>query len=702
MTLNVLWEKLRKRNKNDYRQFRFCIVFAAALISSYLMLIKSPLIEGALPEGGDSGKIVFLILGIAVTGCTVFVWYAVRLFLRYKSREIGIFLALGAERSMLGKALCAEMIKMTACCAMEGILSGAAGSFIIGKLLETVTRRYQEDAFAFTVSGAIFSLLYGIVLVLLILALTVKAMRRANIMDVIYEQRKQEPLRKNVTKKYAFCGAVLVAAGIFLGYGLNQIAANLFGIFLGGWVNVFYLLAVIGLYQLLVYSVSCRQKGRNPQKYYNNLLYYGMMKFQGASVVRNMLVITLLLMGGLYALFYMPIMMSGSVSIVYEDEYSYRYLNDAGELTRRELETIAEETGTELLNYREGEFIRVTGSGIDRDADDSGRFIEDYYTDYAEYDCTSAAQYEKMTGIRLDIPKGGYYLIQLPDAKETTWFRFDDMDQLYAAREDIYLPMKYLGNTEYSSLVITPDNGFGHGSRFVLNDGDYERLKDGLPEQKLETQVLFDTVDSDGEILFAKKVFKEFTLRMSEDMDVKEYYNLLKEERSAEAEKSEMKGAFVNPENPLAERDWQYNPLLAPLREQQNVMGSAVRYLLFVYVAVICFAAAGISGYTRSQSVGIANRQFFEDMKKLGADRAYRIQIMKKQIRKIYVLPTALGVGLILGYSILILYMNDGVIKPYEVTVVGILVLLSTIIAGLQYILYRKSLKTAGRMLKFE
>ena len=53
---------------------------------------------------------------------------------------------------------------------------------------------------------------------------------------------------------------------------------------------------VIGLYQLLVYSVSCRQKGRNPQKYYNNLLYYGMMKFQGASVVRNMLVITLLLM----------------------------------------------------------------------------------------------------------------------------------------------------------------------------------------------------------------------------------------------------------------------------------------------------------------------------------------------------------------------------------------------------------------------
>ncbi len=699
MTLSGLWEKLRKRNKKDYGQFRFCVIFAAALISSYLMLIKSPLIENALPEGGDSGKMVFLILGIAAAGCVVFVWYAAHLFLRYKSREIGILLALGAERGMLRKALCGEMIKMTAWCAAEGILAGAAASFVIGKILETATRRYQASFFAFTLSGMVLSLLFGIVLVLLILVLTAKAMRRTNIMDVINEQRKQEPFRKNVTKGYFICGAALAAAGIFLGYGLNHIAVNAFGIFLGGWVNTFYLLAVIGLYQMMVYSVSCHQKGRNPQKYYNNLLYYGMMKFQGASVVRNMLVITLLFMGGLYALFYMPLMISGSVSIVYEDEYSYRFLNDAEELTKMELEEIAEETGTKLLNYREGEFIRVTGSGVERDADDSGRFIENYYADYAEYDCTSASQYEKMTGIRLDIPEGGYYLIQLPDQEETTWFKFDDMDQLYAAGEDIYLPMKYLGNTEYSSLVITPDNGLDHGSRFVVNDRDYERLKASLPREKLETQVLFNTGDGAGEISFAKKVFKEFVLRMSDDMNVKEYYNLLEEERRGEAKESVMKSAVADPENPLAESDWQYHPLLAPLREQQNVMGNAIRYLLFIYVAIICLAAAGIIGYTRSQSVGITNRQFFEDMKKLGADRAYRKQILKQQIGKIYVLPAALGTGLILGYSVLILYMNDGVIKPYEVTAAGILVALSALIGGVQYVLYKKSFRTVGRML---
>ena len=38
MTLRVLWSRLRKRNKKDYRQFQFCIVFAMMLVSSYLMM----------------------------------------------------------------------------------------------------------------------------------------------------------------------------------------------------------------------------------------------------------------------------------------------------------------------------------------------------------------------------------------------------------------------------------------------------------------------------------------------------------------------------------------------------------------------------------------------------------------------------------------------------------------------------------------
>ena len=107
MTLQNLWKKLRKYNRKDYRQFQFVILFAEMLISSYLMMLFSPLVQKALPDGGDTIKIATLVFGIAVVGCFVFVWYAARLFLRYKSREIGIFLALGAEkREFVRRLIC--------------------------------------------------------------------------------------------------------------------------------------------------------------------------------------------------------------------------------------------------------------------------------------------------------------------------------------------------------------------------------------------------------------------------------------------------------------------------------------------------------------------------------------------------------------------------------------------------------------------
>lgn len=50
MTLGNLWGKLRKRNKGDYRQFQFSTAFAVMLISSFLMLVCSPLIQGLSPR----------------------------------------------------------------------------------------------------------------------------------------------------------------------------------------------------------------------------------------------------------------------------------------------------------------------------------------------------------------------------------------------------------------------------------------------------------------------------------------------------------------------------------------------------------------------------------------------------------------------------------------------------------------------------
>ena len=71
------------------------------------------------------------------------------------------------------------------------------------------------------------------------------------------------------------------------------------------------------------------------------MISYGMLKFQGGSIVRNMLVIALLLMGVQFGVFYLPLQ-GGDNYGEYEDDISYRYPMDADELSEEEVFAMAD------------------------------------------------------------------------------------------------------------------------------------------------------------------------------------------------------------------------------------------------------------------------------------------------------------------------------------------------------------------------
>lgn len=672
MTLRTLWGKLRKRNKGDYRQFQFSTAFAVTLISSFLMLVCSPLIQGALPDGGDSAKQVWLSFGVSAIGCIVFVLYVTKLFLRYKSREIGIFLALGAEKHILKRSLSAELAGMTAICSAAGILIGAVLAFITGKIMELTVADVYNGKFAFTLSGFLLSVLYVLILFLFIQFQAGRAMKRTNVMEVINEQHRQEPMKKSVSKAYLVSGIVLTLAAVF------------------------------GVYRVLVYTVSSHQRGRNPQKYYNNLIDYGMMKFQGVSVVRNMLVITLLLFGGLYAVSYLPMMLStSSQEAGYEADYSYRFLNDADEPDKSEINDMAAKHNVSVENYREGSFLRVFGGGTERDSDDGSQLTETYYDRYAQYDVTSASEFKKMTGTSLDIPSGSYYQIIGSSSYENIWYQFGDMDQLYVENENVYLPFDYIDTVSYESLNIGMNSNMGDGSRFVVSDADFDRLKTGLEDSSMETQVLFDIEGSMADkIAFSNELFRTFAEGMSEGMDVLDYYNAATAEREGAEYTEDFTGAVVDPENPLKATDWQFSPLMVPILDLQLLMELSTRLLMFSYIFIICIAAVGVIGYTRSQSVGLTNLQIFEDIRRLGANRHYRMVLMRRQLRKVFVLPTILGAGLCLLYQMLMLWNNDRQINSAEIKSLLIIAAIAAVTGIHQYAVYRLSAGKTRKLLK--
>ena len=94
-----VYRHLRRKNWRQYSLLAGCAFVSVLLITAYACIMRSPTILTVLPEGGDSRKQVMMVFVLAVLGCAVFTIYASGLFFRQKSRELGVYLALGATRS---------------------------------------------------------------------------------------------------------------------------------------------------------------------------------------------------------------------------------------------------------------------------------------------------------------------------------------------------------------------------------------------------------------------------------------------------------------------------------------------------------------------------------------------------------------------------------------------------------------------------
>ena len=110
---------LRRKNRGQYALLAGCSFFSVLLITAYACMMRSPTILTVLPEGGDSRKQVMMVFVLAVIGCAVFTAYAAGLFFRQKSRETGVFLALGATRRQLQAEMGRELavISLGSCAA---------------------------------------------------------------------------------------------------------------------------------------------------------------------------------------------------------------------------------------------------------------------------------------------------------------------------------------------------------------------------------------------------------------------------------------------------------------------------------------------------------------------------------------------------------------------------------------------------------
>lgn len=300
---------LRRKNKGQYALLAGCSFFSVLLITAYVCMMRSPTILSVLPEGGDSRKQVMMVFVLAVIGCAVFTAYAAGLFFRQKSRETGVFLALGATRRQMQKEMGKELAVISLGSCAAGAVLGGPLAWGVWQLFRLFLVDSREMALSFDPQSYLLSLAFAAYVVIMLFFLGGRSIRRTNIIDIVQESHKSEPIRE-VKRWYGPVGIVLVVIGALAGYLMPSFFVTVLHWHPPeGLTAVFYLPALVGMYMILLHTVV---NGWRKRHKYRDIIAASMMKFQGRQTVRNMLVMTLLIAGAYFASFYAPMLNTSS------------------------------------------------------------------------------------------------------------------------------------------------------------------------------------------------------------------------------------------------------------------------------------------------------------------------------------------------------------------------------------------------------
>lgn len=704
MTMSRITAKLRKKNRDQYLLLGICIFLSVILVTSFTMMYFSPSIQELLPPGGDTRKLMKLMMGVVMIGCLIFTLYGSSLFFRKKSREFGVMLALGEERGALAGQLAKELAAVVVKYVLSGILLAVPVSYLIWKLFQAIALNTARLKYRPGNAGIFAGILFAAILSLCILILGIRFIRQADIMNILNASRKTEMVRE-IKPWFGRLGAALVAAGLFLAMAVPQLTVRLFRQGMPAIWNVTYLLGIAGLYLIVLSAVGYSKKGKHPEKYYKNIISTNLMRFTARQTTRNMLCIALLVFvmvgSAFWGVMYYFSAMDGGGEAPYD--YSWHYPAKEAQIGKKETEKIAREHKVTLTAYEDLDSLQLVIRYTGRDMDEQKRYFDAEYEKLATF--IAASDFERISGRSISLKAGEYQTVTTTDFQENVWVSVDCLNEIENPATGERMVPEFRGTAEFDNLAIGSDP-----FAFLLSDEDYNRFAKDLPDDWKEKHAFFNAecmTDAGDkkfyEYEFADAVIQEYIARATELSNHYGLYDSREEELALAAGKEYGYAGKIDlsPDNPQIMDDWKYAPFSKIFLQANAMEMVAVFVLLSIYISVISLTAAGIMSYIRSITIAMDNRQLFEDLRRLGTDDAYEEKVIKVQLRKIFAYPVAAGCTVVGLFSLFLTYFNDMRLQAFEVNMLLLEVLLMIFIAGVLYVVYRIAYGKMRRIVAF-
>lgn len=702
-TFTQVYAALRRKNKGQYALLSGCCFFSVLLITAYACMMRAPTILSVLPEGGDSRKQVMMVFVLAVIGCAVFTTYAAGLFFRQKSRETGVFLALGASRHQLQAELGKELALISLCSCTAGAILGGPLAWGIWQLFRLFLVDSQEMVLTFDPEAYLLSLIFAAYVVVMLFLLGGRAVRRTNIIDIVQESHTSEPIRE-VKQWYGPVGIVLVVIGALAGYLMPSFFVRILHWYAPSVVTaVFYLPALIGIYMMLLHTVV---NGWRKRHKYRDIIATSMMKFQGRQTVRNMLVMTLLIAGAYFAAFYAPMLSTNSAYSFASRpvDFEYHWRNDQDLPERSEVEALAEEYGVDITSWQEVDAVTLAGDGTVSVEQDSGALGSTYTTEYREVASGatffSESAWNALTGQNIDLAPGTCANV-LDDEGGSDYLSGGDVTVVTNMVTGKSLPVTPAEPLCYTMLL----------GCYVLDNDDYAAITDGLTDLWQESWVFFNAADVDASYPFAKALFNEIVDCSGDEVMQLDAYDLVSKLLAEEAGEPydfdrENIAAYGFPVMEREDRDstefrnyWLYMPQFRVLDQNDFVTTMAVFLMLFIFIALICFAAVIVIAFTRCMTIALTNARVYDDLRHLGAPSAYLFRSVKGQVSKVFLVPAIVGTAIISAFYVMIMFFNDNRFTPGEIAGMGTCAAVTAALSLALYGVYRLTRKSVCRKL---
>lgn len=353
MNVNQLMFRNLKKNLKNYYLYIFALIFSVALYFAFVTLQFDPSMDAAKGsvKGAAAIKTASILL-IAIV--SIFLLYANKIFMKRRSKEIGLLQLIGMTKSNVFRLLTVENLLLYFSSLLIGVLIGFAFSKLILMILFKITGVKAIATLHFSIEAFVQTIIVFSAVYLFITFVNYVFIKKQSILSLFRAISKTENKRKNISVWEIIIGIVGIVS-ILSGY---YVSSKLFdGDFTTTnqlFLAMAYTLASVIIGTYLFYKGSVRfiasliRKKKNGHLTINDVVSLSSIMFRMNSNALLLTIITTVsaLAIGLLSLSYISYYSAGKTAETYiPNDFSIIHTEDA--------ETFTQALDKENIEYRE-------------------------------------------------------------------------------------------------------------------------------------------------------------------------------------------------------------------------------------------------------------------------------------------------------------------------------------------------------------